>query len=83
MCWSGVKLSNDVNANLLSNIHMMSIGQYAYLLTYRATENTITGGFVGGGGGKVTVIKSEGASLNWSETDCRALLCAAYRGALC
>ena len=32
---------------------MQSIGEFAYLLTLRATENTIKGGFVGGGGGKV------------------------------
>ena len=108
----GVKMSNDVNANTLSNIMMASIGQNAYLLTCephdacndptltyilyrtytcvplmllpawiclatylrtiathtsadRAAENTITGGFVAGGGGNVTIIKSEGAALNW------------------
>ena len=34
-------------------------------MTYRAAENTVTGGFVGGGGGRVTIIKAEGAALNW------------------
>ena len=35
----------------------LTLGQVAYLLTYRATENTVNGGFVGGGGGNSGEIK--------------------------
>ena len=49
----GVYLGEDVNANSITDVMMQSIGEFAYLLTLRATENTIKGGFVGGGGGKV------------------------------
>lgn len=61
----GISFGNDVNANTVSGVQLQSIGQSAYHLKYRATENIIQGGFVGGGGGRVIVFHCEGCSENW------------------
>lgn len=50
----GIRLTGDVNGNLISQCNMIAIGQYGYHFTYRATENMVVGGFVGGHGGEAT-----------------------------
>ena len=53
----GVYMGPEMNGNQVSNVMMSGIGEAAYLMDGPNSENTISGGFVNGAGGNLTVIK--------------------------
>eukprot|EP01045_Picozoa_sp_COSAG04_P005523 COSAG04_NODE_257_length_18753_cov_7.516857_8_plen_1972_part_00 len=59
---TGVYLGYGANGNQISDVMMINIGQTAYLLD-AASENVVSGGFVAGHGGNVTVIR--GVNSTW------------------